>query len=82
MKRWFNRLHCLGKGDTVLPHCLDQCLGNTRCQVQHLFHCFSLNQETRESRAGGKVAAFLKRIDFNWQFVPYHIADIIARRGF
>ncbi len=66
VKRRFNRLQCLGKGNSVLLHRFNQGLGDTRRQTQHLFQCLSLNQETRESRASGKITAFFKELDFEW----------------
>ena len=82
MKRWFNRLQCLGKRHPFLPHCLNQALSNTRRQAQHLFHCFGLNQKTGESRTGSKIVTFFKELDFNWQPISCHTVNSILRKAF
>lgn len=65
MKRWLSSLHRLGKGNPLVLHGLNQGLSDTRRQLQYLFHCFCLNQEAGQDRAGGKIATFFKGVDFN-----------------
>ena len=75
-------MQCPRERNPFLPHCLNHCLGDTRRQVQHCFHRFRLDQETGESRAGDKIATLVKEANFDWQFIPCHITDIIARKVF
>lgn len=65
MKRWLDSLHRLRKSNPFLLHCLDQGLSHTRRQLQYLFNCFRLNQETGQDGAGSKITTLIKGVDFN-----------------
>jgi hypothetical protein len=81
MKRRFSSLQCVRKGDSILLHCLNQCLSYARCQLHYLLHRGCLNQKTREGWASSHMNTFVQMLNLNRQNISCHAASILAETG-
>ena len=82
MKRRLSSLQCLRNRDSLLLHCLNQCLSHTRSQLHNLIHSVCLNQKTRKRWASSQINAFLQILNLDRQNVSCHASSIVAENGY